>query len=56
MRYRQTNSIEDLIALMAVVERLIVIDFGRKIAEGAPRAIMDSPEVQEIYLGIEADA
>jgi branched-chain amino acid transport system ATP-binding protein len=43
-------------ALVAVVERLIVIDFGRKIAEGDPKAIMDSPEVQEIYLGIEADA
>lgn len=43
-------------ALMAVVDRLIVIDFGRKIAEGAPKAIMESPEVQEIYLGIEADA
>lgn len=43
-------------ALMAVVERLIVIDFGKKIAEGEPMAIMDSPQVQEIYLGIEADA
>ena len=43
-------------ALLAVVDKLMVIDFGRKIAEGAPRAIMDSPEVQQIYLGIEADA
>lgn len=43
-------------ALLEVVDRLIVIDFGRKIAEGAPEAIMQSPEVQEIYLGIEADA
>lgn len=43
-------------ALLAVVDRLIVIDFGRKIAEGEPRAIMDSREVREIYLGIEADA
>lgn len=43
-------------ALLAVVDRLIVIDFGRKIAEGEPRAIMDSAEVREIYLGIEADA
>lgn len=43
-------------ALLAVVERLIVIDFGRMIAEGAPRAVMDSREVKEIYLGIEADA
>ncbi|MEM1265620.1 MAG: ABC transporter ATP-binding protein [Pseudomonadota bacterium] len=43
-------------ALLAVVERLVVIDFGRKIAEGAPAAVMDSPDVKEIYLGIEADA
>ena len=43
-------------ALLAVVDRLIVIDFGRKIAEGDPRTIMASPEVQEIYLGIEVDA
>ncbi|WP_170574870.1 ABC transporter ATP-binding protein [Ruegeria atlantica] len=43
-------------ALLAVVDRLIVIDFGKKIAEGEPHAIMDSPEVKEIYLGIEADA
>ncbi|MDP5220706.1 ABC transporter ATP-binding protein [Ruegeria sp. 2205SS24-7] len=43
-------------ALLAVVDRLIVIDFGRKIAEGEPKAIMESPEVKEIYLGIEADA
>lgn len=43
-------------ALLAVVDRLIVIDFGRKIAEGAPEAIMASREVREIYLGIEVDA
>ncbi len=43
-------------ALLAVVDRLIVIDFGCKIAEGDPQAIMNSPEVKKIYLGIEADA
>lgn len=43
-------------ALMAVVDRLIVIDFGRKIGEGDPRTVMASREVQEIYLGIAADA
>ena len=43
-------------ALMAVAERLVVIDFGRLIADGAPKETMDSPEVREIYLGIEADA
>lgn len=40
-------------ALLAIVERLIVIDFGRKIAEGEPRAIMESAEVREIYLGVD---
>ncbi len=43
-------------ALLEVVDRLIVIDFGKQIAEGEPHAIMNSPEVKEIYLGIEADA
>ncbi len=42
-------------ALLAVVDRLIVIDFGKKIAEGEPHAIMASNAVREIYLGIEAD-
>lgn len=43
-------------ALLQVVDRLMVIDFGKKIAEGEPEAIMQSPDVQAIYLGIEADA
>lgn len=43
-------------ALLAVVDRLIVIDFGRKIAAGEPGATLQSREVQEIYLGIDADA
>ncbi len=42
-------------ALMAVVDRLIVIDFGKQIADGDPQEIMRSPEVQEIYMGIEAN-
>jgi len=42
-------------ALLAVVDQLMVIDFGKKIVEGDPREIMESPEVQEIYLGIDAD-
>jgi len=43
-------------ALLAVVGRLVVIDFGRKIADGDPHQVMESREVKEIYLGIEADA
>lgn len=42
-------------ALLAVVERLIVIDFGKIIAEGPPKVIMESAEVKEIYLGVDPD-
>jgi branched-chain amino acid transport system ATP-binding protein len=42
-------------ALMAVIDRLAVINFGRLIASGDPKAVIESPEVAEIYLGIEAD-
>src|SRR5437667_5164295 len=43
-------------ALLAVVDRLLVLDFGRKIGEGEPRSVIASRAVREIYLGIEADA
>lgn len=43
-------------ALLSVVDRLIVIDFGRKIAEGDPKETMASRDVQEIYMGVDADA
>jgi len=42
-------------ALTAVVERLIVIDFGKIVAEGEPGAVMADPLVQEIYMGISVD-
>lgn len=41
-------------ALMRVVDRIFVLNFGKKIGEGEPELIMNSPEVQEIYMGIEA--
>lgn len=41
-------------ALTSVVERLMVLNFGRMLMIGAPEAVMASPEVKEIYLGIEA--
>jgi len=31
---------------------LIVLDFGQKVAEGEPGAVMNSREVKEIYMGI----
>ncbi|MBX5000101.1 ABC transporter ATP-binding protein [Rhizobium lentis] len=40
-------------ALTAVVERILVLNFGRVIGIGEPDAIMASREVREIYLGME---
>lgn len=42
-------------ALLAVVDRIAVIDFGRKIAEGEPHAVMASRQVAEIYMGIDGE-
>ncbi len=38
-------------ALLAVVDRIVAMSFGVRIAEGDPEAVMASPEVQEVYLG-----
>ncbi len=38
-------------ALLAVVDRLIAIDFGRLIAEGDPQTVINSPEVRDVYMG-----
>ena len=38
-------------ALLAVVDRIVAIDRGRKIAEGDPHEVMSSEAVQEVYLG-----
>jgi branched-chain amino acid transport system ATP-binding protein len=40
-------------ALNAVVDRLLVLNFGKVIGVGKPDEIMASREVREIYLGIE---
>ena len=41
-------------ALLAVVDRLVALDFGRKVTEGEPQAVMADPAVREIYMGIDA--
>ena len=41
-------------ALLSVVDRIVAINFGRKLIEGDPRAVMASPEVRDVYLGVEA--
>jgi branched-chain amino acid transport system ATP-binding protein len=41
-------------ALLAVVSRLVVLDFGRIVAQGDPPEVMRSSEVQTIYMGVPA--
>jgi branched-chain amino acid transport system ATP-binding protein len=43
-------------ALLAVVDRLLVINFGRKIDDGEPGNVMASRAVKEIYMGQADDA
>lgn len=41
-------------ALLSIADRLFVIDFGRQLAEGAPQAVMNDPQVRRVYMGVEA--
>ena len=43
-------------ALVALVDRLVVLHGGGLIGEGAPQTVIASPAVREIYMGIPADA
>ena len=41
-------------ALLSIADRLFVINFGQKLAEGEPQAVMNDPEVRRVYMGMEA--
>lgn len=42
-------------ALRAVADRILVLNFGRKVLDGLPAEVMESRTVKEIYMGLTAD-
>jgi branched-chain amino acid transport system ATP-binding protein len=40
-------------ALLSVVDRLVALAAGRKLIEGEPQTVIESPELRDVYLGSE---
>jgi len=51
--WRQTMILveHDMSVVMSISERVMVLDFGKKITEGPPETVQNHPQVIKAYLG-----